>query len=39
MSELIHKTARELSDLLAGGDVSAREVATQHLDRIAAVDD
>ncbi len=39
MSALIHKTARELSDLLAAGDVSAREVATEHLDRIAAVDD
>jgi len=39
MSELIRKTAVELSGLLARGDVSAREVATAHLDRIAAVDD
>ena len=39
MSELIRKTAAELSGLMADGSVSARDVATAHLDRIASVDD
>ena len=38
MSELITKTAAELSDLLATQQVSALEVTTAHLDRIAQVD-
>ena len=39
MSSLVHKTAAELAGLVAGGEVSAVEVARAHLDRIAAVDD
>ncbi|OUC94102.1 Asp-tRNA(Asn)/Glu-tRNA(Gln) amidotransferase subunit GatA [Streptosporangium minutum] len=35
---LIHKSAAELGALVAGGEVSAVEVAQAHLDRIAAVD-
>jgi aspartyl-tRNA(Asn)/glutamyl-tRNA(Gln) amidotransferase subunit A len=38
MSELITKTAAELGALLTSGAVSATEVATAHLDRIADVD-
>src|SRR5919107_6404545 len=32
-------TATQIADLIAGGEVSAVEVTTAHLDRIAAVDD
>jgi aspartyl-tRNA(Asn)/glutamyl-tRNA(Gln) amidotransferase subunit A len=39
MSGLTSKTAAELAALVAGGDVSAVEVAEAHLDRIGAVDD
>ncbi len=39
MSELIRNTARGLSQLLHAGEVSAREVAEAHLDRIAEVDE
>ncbi len=39
MTDLIKQTARQLSDLLRAGDVSAHEVAVAHLDRIAAVDE
>jgi aspartyl-tRNA(Asn)/glutamyl-tRNA(Gln) amidotransferase subunit A len=39
MDELITMTAAELSAALAAGEVSAAEVTTAHLDRIAAVDD
>lgn len=39
MSELIRQTARGLSDLLQAGEVSAREVAEAHLERIADVDE
>src|SRR5918992_496358 len=35
---LTRKTAAELAELMAAGDTSAVEVATAHLDRIAAVD-
>jgi aspartyl-tRNA(Asn)/glutamyl-tRNA(Gln) amidotransferase subunit A len=38
VSELIRKTAAELSGLMADGSISAREVAEAHLDRIEAVD-
>ena len=38
MDELITMTAAELSAALAAGEVSAAEVTTAHLDRIAAVD-
>ena len=38
MSELITKSAAELSSLLGTGEVSAVEVATAHLDRIEQVD-
>lgn len=38
MIELTRKTAAELSTLLQGGEVSAREVADAHLDRIAAAE-
>jgi aspartyl-tRNA(Asn)/glutamyl-tRNA(Gln) amidotransferase subunit A len=38
MSDLTRKTAAELAGLIAGGEVSAVEVATAHLERIAAVD-
>jgi aspartyl-tRNA(Asn)/glutamyl-tRNA(Gln) amidotransferase subunit A len=39
MDELITMTAAELSAAMAEGGVSAAEVTTAHLDRIAAVDD
>ena len=39
MDELITMTAAELSAAMAAGEVSAAEVTTAHLDRIAAVDD
>jgi aspartyl-tRNA(Asn)/glutamyl-tRNA(Gln) amidotransferase subunit A len=38
MDELITMTAAELSAAVAAGDVSAAEVTTAHLERIAAVD-
>jgi aspartyl-tRNA(Asn)/glutamyl-tRNA(Gln) amidotransferase subunit A len=38
MSELIKKTAAELSAVVASGEASAVEVTQAHLDRIAAVD-
>ena len=38
MSELIRKTATQLSALMSDGTVSAREVAEAHLDRIEGVD-
>ncbi|MGC3955571.1 MAG: Asp-tRNA(Asn)/Glu-tRNA(Gln) amidotransferase subunit GatA [Propionicimonas sp.] len=38
MNPLLTRTAAELSELLATGEVSAREVTRAHLDRIAAVD-
>jgi aspartyl-tRNA(Asn)/glutamyl-tRNA(Gln) amidotransferase subunit A len=38
MNELITMTAAELSTAMAAGEVSAAEVTTAHLDRIAAVD-
>ncbi|GAB3253569.1 Asp-tRNA(Asn)/Glu-tRNA(Gln) amidotransferase subunit GatA [Kineosporia babensis] len=38
MSELIRRTAAELSGLLSSGEVSAVEVTQAHLDRIAQVD-
>ena len=37
-TELIHKTAAELADLVATGAASAVEIAQAHLDRIDAVD-
>jgi aspartyl-tRNA(Asn)/glutamyl-tRNA(Gln) amidotransferase subunit A len=37
--DLTRSTAAELSELLAARQISAREVAQAHLDRIAAVDD
>ena len=39
MDELITITAADLSAAMAAGEVSAAEVTTAHLDRIAAVDD
>jgi aspartyl-tRNA(Asn)/glutamyl-tRNA(Gln) amidotransferase subunit A len=39
MSELIKKTAAELSAVVASGEASAVEVTQAHLDRIASVDD
>jgi aspartyl-tRNA(Asn)/glutamyl-tRNA(Gln) amidotransferase subunit A len=39
MDELITMTAAELSAAMAAGEVSAAEVTTAHLDRIASVDD
>ena len=39
MSELIKKSAAELAAAVAAGEASAVEIATAHLDRIAAVDD
>jgi aspartyl-tRNA(Asn)/glutamyl-tRNA(Gln) amidotransferase subunit A len=39
VDELITMTAADLSAAMAAGDVSAAEVTTAHLDRIAAVDD
>ena len=38
MADLIKRTAAELADLLAAGEVSSVEVTQVHLDRIAAVD-
>ena len=38
MTELFRQSAVELSGLLRSGEVSAVEVATAHLDRIAEVD-
>lgn len=38
MTELIRKTAAELSQLLTAGEVSAREVTDAHLEQIASVD-
>ncbi|RUQ97552.1 Asp-tRNA(Asn)/Glu-tRNA(Gln) amidotransferase subunit GatA [Labedella endophytica] len=38
MSELIRKSASELSELLSSGEVSSVEVTRAHLDRIEAVD-
>jgi aspartyl-tRNA(Asn)/glutamyl-tRNA(Gln) amidotransferase subunit A len=38
MSELIHKTAAELSEMLAAGTTTSVEITQAHLDRIAAVD-
>ncbi|MFT4295899.1 MAG: Asp-tRNA(Asn)/Glu-tRNA(Gln) amidotransferase GatCAB subunit A, partial [Micropruina sp.] len=38
MSDLLPRSAADLAGLIAGGEVSAREVAQAHLDRIAAVD-
>jgi aspartyl-tRNA(Asn)/glutamyl-tRNA(Gln) amidotransferase subunit A len=38
VSELIHRTAADLAGLIADGEVSAREVAQAHLDRIERVD-
>jgi len=37
--ELIHRSAAQLAELLAAGEVSAVEVAEAHLDRIEAVDE
>ncbi|HEX7161102.1 MAG TPA: Asp-tRNA(Asn)/Glu-tRNA(Gln) amidotransferase subunit GatA [Trebonia sp.] len=39
MSELIKKSAAELAAAVATGEASAVEIASAHLDRIAAVDD
>ena len=39
MDELVTMTAADLSAAMAAGEVSAAEVTTAHLDRIAAVDD
>jgi aspartyl-tRNA(Asn)/glutamyl-tRNA(Gln) amidotransferase subunit A len=39
MSELIKKTAAELAAAVTAGEASAVEIASAHLDRIAAVDD
>jgi len=38
MSDLVHRTAAELADLVSTGQASAVEIAQAHLDRIAAVD-
>ncbi len=38
MSDLLRATAHELAGLIAGGQVSAREVAQAHLDQVEAVD-
>ncbi|MDH6422838.1 Asp-tRNA(Asn)/Glu-tRNA(Gln) amidotransferase subunit GatA [Aurantimicrobium minutum] len=38
MSDLIHKTAAELADMLAAGTTTSVEITQAHLDRIAAVD-
>ena len=38
MSNLIHKTAAELADMLAAGTTTSVEITQAHLDRIAAVD-
>ena len=39
MTDVTRMTATQIADLIAGGEVSAVEVTTAHLDRIAAVDD
>jgi aspartyl-tRNA(Asn)/glutamyl-tRNA(Gln) amidotransferase subunit A len=39
MSELINKSATELAAAVAAGEASAVDIASAHLDRIAAVDD
>jgi aspartyl-tRNA(Asn)/glutamyl-tRNA(Gln) amidotransferase subunit A len=39
VNPLVQRTAVELAELVASSDVSAREVAQAHLDRIAEVDD
>ena len=39
MSDVTRMTAAQIAGLIAGGETSAVEVATAHLDRIAAVDD
>jgi aspartyl-tRNA(Asn)/glutamyl-tRNA(Gln) amidotransferase subunit A len=39
MSDLIHKTAAELADLLAAGETTSVALTRAHLDRIEAVDD
>ena len=38
MSNLIHKTAAELADMLAAGTTTSVEITQAHLDRITAVD-
>ncbi|MDH6206914.1 Asp-tRNA(Asn)/Glu-tRNA(Gln) amidotransferase subunit GatA [Aurantimicrobium minutum] len=38
MSDLIHKTAAELAEMLAAGTTTSVEITQAHLDRIAAVD-
>ena len=38
-TDLTRSTATELAGLIAGGEVSAVEVAQAHLDRISEVDD
>jgi aspartyl-tRNA(Asn)/glutamyl-tRNA(Gln) amidotransferase subunit A len=38
MADLVRRTAAELADAVAAGEVSAVELAQAHLDRIAAVD-
>ncbi|MET1058763.1 MAG: Asp-tRNA(Asn)/Glu-tRNA(Gln) amidotransferase GatCAB subunit A, partial [Nocardioides sp.] len=38
MSDLIHKTAAELADMLAAGETTSVELTRAHLDRIEAVD-
>ena len=37
-NDLTRLTAAALADMIAGGEVSSREVTQAHLDRIAAVD-
>ncbi|HEY7274159.1 MAG TPA: Asp-tRNA(Asn)/Glu-tRNA(Gln) amidotransferase subunit GatA [Actinoplanes sp.] len=39
MTDVTRMTATQIAGLIAGGEVSAVEVATAHLDRIGAVDD
>jgi aspartyl-tRNA(Asn)/glutamyl-tRNA(Gln) amidotransferase subunit A len=39
VTDVTRMTATQIADLIAGGEVSAVEVTTAHLDRIAAVDD
>ena len=38
-SDLIRQSAATLAEAIAAGEVSAREVAIAHLDRIAEIDD
>ena len=38
MSDLIHKTAAELAEMLAAGSTTSVDITQAHLDRIAAVD-